>query len=534
MSPGRRWWLAGAIVALLTGAACGGSGGQAGGGPSAAAPIATPSIPGGLSVAPRVGLLAAPEPQPVPAPPEGFTFAFDEGASPALRDMVRAGAAMASGYLTGVLGASLKPLTLSTYTDPERYTRALPFRADCQVKTALYENRMVSYRALKSTGGYNDEGELVLYFAPRNGPLSQWEINYVVVHELFHHAQRAAGGAHPSSVGAPAWLVEGSATLAAMAANGHYGLVDMDGSLASMANAARWTGLSLLEAAVPQPTQEQYVLGALALGLTAQASPDDALRDVLAYFREAGRGASVEAAFLTAFGTPLPVFAAGFESKRIAGFAYLSGVEGRVLNARGLPEPGVSVAACRADDRSRCEFAVPLTDGRFRLGVEPGDWLLQVSALDDAATPLGFFAGPGAALASSLEGAAPFPAGPGAPALVLGLAIQPTNPQQSGEAPARPSCAVSGSPAAATPQAAPTGPRLIQAASAGATRLEFAGVELGPGPVTLLLNPGAANEERVVASGLSYYRDGPRRGYLLLDRPSRFAHAESEAFVQAD
>jgi hypothetical protein len=448
--------------------------------------------------------------------------------------MVRAGAAMAHGFLTGVLGASLPPLALSTYTDPERYTRALPLRADCQVQTALYENRMVSYRALKSTGSYNDEAELVLYFAPRNGPLSQWEVNYVVAHELFHHAQRAAAGVHPSSVGAPAWLVEGSATLAAMAANGHYGLVDLDGSLSSMANTARWTGLSLLQAAEPQPTQEQYVLGALALGLTAQASPDDALRDVLAYFREAGRGASVDAAFLAAFGTSPSAFAASFESKRAAGFAQLSGVEGRLLNARGLPEPGVSVVACRADDRSRCEFAIPLPDGRFRVGIEPGDWLLQVSALDDAATPLGFFAGPGAALASSLEGAAPFTAGPGAPALVLDLAVEPTNPQQTGETPTRPSCVAPGSPAAPTPQGSPAGPRLLQAAAAGATRLEFAGVELGPGPVTLLLNPGAANEERVVAPGLSYYRDAPRRGYLLLDRPLRFAHAEGETFVQAD
>lgn len=445
--------------------------------------------------------------------------------------MVRDGTAMAAEYFRVNLSFDLPPVAMVVFRDAEAWARyaAPEGSTDCDFALALHSAKLASFKAVKTDGRWNGR-EVGVYLAPRNGPLAQWEVNFVVVHELFHVAQWQARGS-PEAGGASTvnWLDEGAAELAAAVVNDYFRLISLEISTSTRVNFARSSATAL---AATEPTgtsaqsREMYFLGYLALAL--QGEPLEQLKRALETQRQTNELKDPTRAFTAAFGVAPDEFRDAFEARRASDFAVESGqLKGKVVNAEGLPEQGVLLAACRPNG-AECVYATPSAGGVFAMGVAPGStYVLQVSLLDALATSLGFWA-PAGIVRTVGEAQA---IDPGTQTFaMLALPIARSNLIQTEETGAA-NCSYPVPPAGVYER--PGAYELAVDAPAGTTELIFTDSDMDGTQRTVRINPAGPNEETVGAPGLLYFRGYGRLGKVRLASPLRFDHRAGERIESA-
>jgi hypothetical protein len=236
---------------------------------------------------------------------------------------------------------------------------------------------------------------IFIYTGPAWAQSSRTSHEFLVAHEAFHVAQfelmaeseRYLSGAR-GAPGAPDWLIEGSADYAAARSLEIVGLRSFDESRQREERQARTVSAQLqqLESTSPVHTTgdaSPYSQGFLATAMLTEAHGDAAL---FAFFVAAGATSTNWAdAFDATFGESLPAFYARYEAERTGGFAaYAGAVSGRLLDKRGSPAWGAIAVAC--DHSGACETGWAGPDGRFRIGLPDGDYLV-FAASPSSATP---------------------------------------------------------------------------------------------------------------------------------------------------
>lgn len=463
---------------------------------------------------------------PAPTAANQVEIRFGAEVEPEVREMVRDGAAMAAEYFRANLHIELPPVSMFVFRDAQAWVRhvAPEGSSDCAYALALLKAKAASFKAAKTDGRWNGRDASV-YLAPRNGPLAQWEVNLVVVHELFHVAQWSARGS-PATGGASTvnWLDEGAAELAAALVNDGYHLVALDISTSTRVNTARSSAATLAateSGGASVGGVDRYFLGYLALVL--QGEPVEQLRRALETQRQMVAITDAALAFEAAFGVDLSVFRAAFEARRASGFPVGSGnLRGTVHNADGLPEQGVLLAACHPDGNG-CTYTTPGAGGAFALDVAPGSSsVLQVSLLDAGATSLGFWSSAG--LVRTVGEADQID--PAVETFVkLTLPIPRSNLIQT-EPLGTDNCSFPVPPPGVFEK--PGTFALGLDAPAGTTELIFTDSDMDGSQRAVRINPGGLNEETIGAPSLLYFRGYGRLGKLTLASPLQFDHKAGE------